>query len=692
MPSPGATPVPGQDAMDLGGGLAATVYSDGGVVVWRIAPPNEEVASIEAGRQDPADLGDGRAAVVKPGGGIDVFPISNPPPQYSGAPERPTPPTVAQPKAGGVNNPINMNPGGYGSRGFLPSGEPRPSDLLQGTTDFGRGPNVNIRPEYADPLQNTALAPGYLQGSGSYNQFPLNQEGLFGTLPGTTGTVNMRFGLGGPGDPTNGSELQTPELFVQGHGSATAQQGDPAWRRAHGTGGGWEQTWQDAVPGYRPGPAVLGVSAPTGGMQTAGYGASNRAVPQGMGGGGTGGMGGGMFGTTIGANYGSTPETAGKGYLATLFLRSDTPTGVGTPAYAAPQQYWDSLAQEIAAGRITVQDPLAWQMLAQHGYASPAAVGGAATGGANVQPGGAATGGPNASGDALGGAAANAAASAAADRAAYWAYQQALLRQGDRNIAIAEARAAWDKTYQEAGLTGQYNGTDTLAGQAQRAQLTGMFEGHETTAYQQQLFNQEMQKVANELAAAGLLGTYQGQQTLAAKAQEFQQAISAAGLTGVYNGAPTQQAIAQQNSTALSLMQLQSQLQGPRNWAAYQKTFGATPQGLKDVMGAFQGRYELPTGQGAQNTAQGGSQSVAGLGGDILSGTYGQDGQSGAATMNPRQADVRNWARMMPSQREMILGNYEQNGWYAPDVEKLIQGAAPKYSGPQTGSYNFFQS
>jgi DNA-binding GntR family transcriptional regulator len=40
-------------------------------------------------------------------------------------------------------------------------------------------------------------------------------------------------------------------------------------------------------------------------------------------------------------------------------------------------------------------------------------------------------------------------------------------------------------------------------------------------------------------------------------------------------------------------------------------------------MAAYQGRYQLPGATGAQGQAQGGRNTVAGLGGDILSGTYG---------------------------------------------------------------------
>ena len=315
---------------------------------------------------------------------------------------------------------------------------------------------------------------------------------------------------------------------------------------------------------------------------------------------------------------------------------------------------WDGLLQEIRAGRIYVTDPQAWAMIQEKTGATPASIGGAATGGQNVQPGGSST------DDAI----ANGNAAEAADRAAYWAYQQSLLKQGDKRIALEEARDAWTKTYQT-------------------SQATGVLDGQATLAKLKQEFDMKV-------AAAGLTGTYDGNPTLAKLQQEFAQKVSEAGLTGLWNGQKTQQAIGQENQTALGLLGLQASLSGPRNWDRYQSTFSSTPQGLKDVMGAFSGRYQLPTGAGAQATAQGGVQSVAGLSGDILSGTYGQDGQSGQAMINPRQADLQNWAKMQPSQREMVLGKYENQGWYGPDVENLMRTAAPRYSGPQQASYNFF--
>lgn len=704
----------GLDQFDVGGGIAATVYTDGSVVFWKIAPPNEEVGYLPPGGENPVDLKDGRAGILGPDGTPMAYDITNPPPEMAGVipggAEPGTVPAVQAPQVTPARvNPIT--PGGYGSRGFLPSGEPRPLNLLQGTTDFGRGPNVDIRPEYAKPLQDPVQARGYLEGSGTFNQFKLDQPGLFGTVPGQQGTVNLRYGLGGAGDPTTGREIQTPSRWITGNAtdSVTPMQGDEYARGLRplpagepggrpmigrgGGGGGFYGAGGSRYPqSYMVG-ALLGApdpSSPSGGV---GFGASGSGggYDEGPGGYG-GGSGGGFFGSNVTSNWGWTPETAGLDFIATLFLRSDTPTGIGTPAWSAPPQMWNALIEEIRRGRIYVKDPQAWEMLRQYNPAfTPQNIGGAATGGQNVQPGGA---GGTGEQDAM----ANANAAEAADRAAYWAYQQSLLRQGDQRIALEAARDAWTKAYQEAGLTGTLNGQQTLAAQMQRAGLTGMFEGNPTMAREQMLFNQEMQKVANELAAAGLLGTYQGQQTLAAKAQEFTQqmqqrqfGLSEAGVTGTYNGQPTLAAQQLRDTTALGLLGLQAQMRGPRNWDAYQTTFASTPQGLRDVMGAFQGAYTLPGATGATGTAQGGRATVAGAAGDILSGTYGNAGEQPAAMGNPYQADLRNWNRMQPSQREMVLGRYENQGWYGDDVENMLRSAAPKYAGAGGANYALYR-
>ena len=550
-----------------------------------------------------------------------------------------------------------------------------------GVPGFGKDP-IKINEDYLDNLGDPKQSPGYIPGSGTYNQFMLNQGGLFGSIPGQQGEVNLRHGLGGTGDPTTGREVQTPMRWVTGNASdpITAEPNDDAWRRRTGQGGGGG--------GYDPA-EVVAVVPPY------------QYPPSGGAGGGGGGTGGGFFAAGPGYSpaergqlWGKDAMTAGMDYLVTNFMRSDTPTGVSTSAWSAPQQYWDGLVAAIRDGKIVVTDPQGWAMLkSKNPMYTPSNIGGAALTG---QSGASATGagGTGSTEDAI----ANGNAAAAADRAAYWAYQQAMIRQGDSRIAMEAARDAWTKAYQEAGLTGTFGDQPTMDRQKMEAGLTGMYQGAPTFEREQFAFNQEMQKVANELAAAGLLGTYQGQQTLAAKAQEFSQklaqqqfGLSEAGVTGQYNGAPTFAARQHQDQTAMNLMQLQSTMRGPRNWDAYQTTFNSTPQGFRDVMAGFAGRYALPGAAGANGQAQGGRSTVAGAAQDIMSGTYGNDGQQPQALTNPYQADLRNWSRMQPSQREMVLGKYENQGWYGDDFTNMLNSAAPKYAGASGGNYSLFK-
>jgi hypothetical protein len=142
------------------------------------------------------------------------------------------------------------------------------------------------------PLSDPNISPGYIPGSGTYNQYPLDQPGLFGPIGPNNVVSNTRYGLGGTGDPTTGREVQTPDQWIQG---------------------------------------------------------------------------GKLFGSTVTSNWGQTDETRGKDYIATLFLRSDTPSGIGTPAWSAPQQFWDGLWEEVQRGRIVPTDR-GWQLLAEKGY------------------------------------------------------------------------------------------------------------------------------------------------------------------------------------------------------------------------------------------------------------------------------------------------------------------------------------
>lgn len=322
---------------------------------------------------------------------------------------------------------LNGQPIGPGAAARAPArpavGTALPGGGLQAYSNWGKDP-VTIRPEYAPHLGNQQLLPGYLQGSGEFNQFRLDQPGLLGTIPGQEGVVNLRFGLGGQGDPTRGSELQTPERYVLGSGSSTPMQGDAAWRARFGggTGGG----------GY-------------------GYGVDG-SLTGGMGGGGTGGGADSFFRSNVTSNWGQTDETRGKDYIATLFLRSDTPTGIGTPAWSAPPQMWAGLAEEIRNGRIVVNNPAAWQMLQEKGF-TPNTIGGAAltasNPGAGASPAGAGTGfaeGSFQNPDVMN------AITAAAQVAYQRTYAEWQAKHGDATLAQQAAEAAALDAYRTADL------------------------------------------------------------------------------------------------------------------------------------------------------------------------------------------------------------------------------------------------
>jgi len=47
-------------------------------------------------------------------------------------------------------------------------------------------------------------------------------------------------------------------------------------------------------------------------------------------------------------------------------MRSDTPSGMGTPTWSAPDEYWQSMYNAIREGHVKPTQR-GWQMLAQRG-------------------------------------------------------------------------------------------------------------------------------------------------------------------------------------------------------------------------------------------------------------------------------------------------------------------------------------
>lgn len=162
----------------------------------------------------------------------------------------------------------------------------------------------------------------------------------------------------------------------------------------------------------------------------------------------------------------------------------------------------------------------------------------------------------------------------------------AMQNERDR-IALAQGQAAADKWYKQESLklaqqahdlavktqqqnyelaTGQMMGTfqgqPTLAGLGQAAQYTGLYNGTPTL----QAINQENQF---GLQQAGVTGQYQGAPTLQAINQQQQYGLQLGAQTGYQNGQatlPREQAAA---NTALQAAQIGASLRGPGDWAQY---------------------------------------------------------------------------------------------------------------------------
>jgi hypothetical protein len=227
------------------------------------------------------------------------------------------------------------------------------------------------------------------------------------------------------------------------------------------------------------------------------------------------------------------------------------------------------------------------------------------------------------------------------------------------------------------------------------------------------------------------------QQTLAAQNQYFQQAAQEAGLTGWYNapgstattGAnPTpgqgQQTLAAQNqywnqafqqgqanqTNTQAYLNILANLRGPADWAKYQQVLGSTPGGMRDLYAAAMGQY-VPGGGATTgvNPQAANLQTLREQVGGYTSnpGQPQQPGQvwgsgigTGAQQMTPDQAQqatgngtnmygsnmpapnqisAQSWNNFTPSQQQMFLGMYENQGWDKGDVEALYKQSLPKY-------------
>lgn len=218
-----------------------------------------------------------------------------------------------------------------------------------------------------------------------------------------------------------------------------------------------------------------------------------------------------------------------------------------------------------------------------------------------------------------------------------------------------------------------------------------------------------------------------GQETLSAQDQYFQQAQALASMYGQYYapGMPGQTGVAgtnmpqagqltsaqqEQNYTqwlrsqqearqqweaqqtaSQNYLTLLSNLRGPADWAKYQQVLGATPGGMKDLVAAAAGQY-IPGG-GATTGQQPQAASLQSL--------YGQaTGQQGTGAQQelqaaqgtlvaPNQMAPQTWNALAPSQKQMLLGVWESQGYNKEDAQALFEQGLPKYASSSMGAGNF---
>jgi hypothetical protein len=259
-----------------------------------------------------------------------------------------------------------------------------------------------------------------------------------------------------------------------------------------------------------------------------------------------------------------------------------------------------------------------------------------------------------------------------ADNNAKNAYQASMANYEGEKVALERAKQAWKETVDRATMTGYFEGQATMPTQQWWAEQFGNWAaptaGQQTLSAQQQAFAQQQalaemygQGYANFGAVPG------GQQTLSAQEQAYTQWLRQ------QQEQRLQQA--QQQDTANKYLTLLSGLRGPADWAKYQEVLGATPGGMRDLVGMAMGQY-VPGG-GATTGAQPQAANLNTLYGQVTGGgQYGnyQPGGGGA-----------NW----PVASFTPMGSNQAA--YAPNNQiAQPEGRASVYAQPTTNQESLF--
>jgi hypothetical protein len=207
---------------------------------------------------------------------------------------------------------------------------------------------------------------------------------------------------------------------------------------------------------------------------------------------------------------------------------------------------------------------------------------------------------------------------------------------GDEKLAMQKAQEAWQRTFDEAKQ--RFTEGVTAAG------LTGTYQGADTLAKQQQLWSQGFQERGQQQAGAlsllQLQAGLQGPKDWARYAQLSQS--TPGGLQDALRALAGNYQIAG------------SQAQGTPGPATLQSRIG-------DLTSTTGGAPTQATGQGA--------------------GDY--------ALRSPNQFNLASWSALPTSQKAMVTGLYGAAGYDENDFLQALQNAAPRYSGPSAGTLRY---
>lgn len=253
--------------------------------------------------------------------------------------------------------------------------------------------------------------------------------------------------------------------------------------------------------------------------------------------------------------------------------------------------------------------------------------------------------------------------------------------QAAMNAWVADSNKAIGQAWQNAGGQGPVPGS------------TGyQAPGQETMAAQQQYFaqSQDLGSMYGQYYApgapgqAGVAGTNAptvGTKTMAQQEQDYTQWLRS-------QQESREQWTAQQTASN-NYLQLLSGLRGPADWAQYQKVLGATPGGTQDLVRAAAGQY-IPGGgatTGVQPQAANLNTMYDQATGSNTSGLYGggntgqqQLQQMQSSLVAPNQMAPQTWNALSPSQKQMLMGVWESQGYTQDDAKNLFEQGLPKYA------------